>query len=41
MNHIYHLINDKGTFLYDTNTKNIEYFYLFKDFIYYDNEHYL
>ena len=41
MHQVYHLINDKGTFLYDTNTKNIEYFYLFKDFIYYDNENYL
>lgn len=41
MHQVYHLINDKGTFLYDINTKNIEYFYLFKDFIYYDNEHYL
>lgn len=37
----YHFVNDKGTFLYDNTTKKIEYFYLFKDFIYYDDENYL
>lgn len=37
----YHFVNQKWTFLYDSNTKKIEYFYIFKDFIYYDNEHYL
>lgn len=37
----FHLINEKWTFLYDSETKNIEYFYLFKDFIPFDEEHYL
>lgn len=35
------LINDKGTFLYDITTKNLEYFYLFRDFLYLDTEHYV
>lgn len=38
---IYHFVNEKGTFLYDTLSKKMEYFYLFKDFVYYDDEYYL
>jgi len=38
---IYHFVNDKWTFLYDSKTKNIEYFYLFKDFIFFDDKNYL
>lgn len=37
---IYSFVNDKWTFLYDIQTKKIEYFYLFKDFVYYDNQNY-
>lgn len=33
-------VNDVGVFLYDENTKNIEYFYLFKDFVLYDDKSY-
>lgn len=37
----FHFINEKWTFLYDTKNKKIEYFYFFRDFLYFDEEHYL
>lgn len=37
----YHFVNEKGTFLYDTRSKKMEYFYLFKDFIPYEDDFYL
>lgn len=36
----YQLINSKGSFIYNTETKKVEYFYTFKDFITYDQENY-
>lgn len=36
----YQLINKKWSFLYDINSKQVEYFYTFKDFIDYDADHY-
>lgn len=38
---IYSFVNDKWTFLYDNISKKIEFFYLFKDFVYYDKDNYL
>lgn len=38
---IFSFVNDKWTFLYDNETRKIEYFYLFKDFIFYDDKNYL
>lgn len=35
------LVNDKWTFICDLDTKKVEYFYLFKDFIVLDEENYL
>jgi len=34
-------INEKWTFIYDIKSKNLEYFYLFKDFVYFDDKYYL
>ncbi len=35
------LVNEKWTFLYDYTKKTTEYFYLFKDFVYLDQQHYV
>jgi len=37
---LYYFVNDKWTFIYDSNTSKIEYFYIFKDFVNYDNQSY-
>lgn len=36
----YQIVNEKGSFIYNTETKKVEYFYTFKDFITYDQENY-
>lgn len=40
-NNIFSIINEKWTFLYDLDNEKIEYFDLFKDFVYLDKNHYL
>jgi len=40
-NNIYSLVTKKGTFLYDNITAKIEYFYFFKDFVYFDDSSYI
>lgn len=37
---IYHFVNEKWTFLYDNSSQKTQYFYLFKDFITFDNTTY-
>lgn len=37
---LYYFVNDKWTFIYDNRSKKIDFFYLFKDFIMYDQNTY-